>query len=118
MAAAGSSVLPQVQGRYRADITDIPPPVVPDRCFIIAISKDSARMSVIYALQLESDGCIKGRPVRLYQPNGREYIWPNKAITRERISVGSVLRCQAIGDILTYRSNTTKRRVSFIRLNF
>ena len=115
MAAAGSSVLPQVQGRCLADITDIPP-VVPDCCIIIAISKTSFRTSVIYALQLEDGGCIKGTPFRLYQPNGREYIWPNRTITRESISFGSVLRCQAIGDILTYRSNTAKRMVSFIRL--
>jgi len=99
----------EVQGDNLADIL----PVVPDCCIIIAISKASARKSVIYALQLD-DGCIKGSPFQLYQPNGREYIWSNRTITRKNISVGSVLRCLAIGDILTYRSNTAKRMVGFI----
>ena len=106
MAAAALS---EVQEGNLADIL----PVVPDCCIIIAISKASAKKSVIYALQLD-DGCIKGPPFQLHQPNGREYIWPNRTITRESISVGSVLRCQAIGDILTYRSNTAKRMVGFI----
>ena len=87
-----SSVSSEVQGGNLADMR----PLVPDRCVVVAISKANAVTSVIYALQVENDGCIKGQPFPLHQPNETKYIWQNRTITKEKISFGSVLRYQAI----------------------
>ena len=110
MTAAVSSVLSEVQENNLAHMR----PLGPNRCacVVIALSRNSRRTSFIYA-QLVNDGCIKGQPFLLHQPNGKRF-WPNRTITREKISFGTVLRCQAIGDIFTYRSNTAKRMVGFI----
>ena len=83
-------------------------------CVVVALSKNSARTSFVYALQLVNDKCIKGQPFPLHQRNGKESIWPNRTINREEITFGSILRCQAIGDIFTYLSNTAKRMVGSI----
>ena len=115
MTAAVSSVLSEVQGNNLADNLAHMRPLVPNRCtcVVIALSRNSRSTSFIYALQLVNDGCIKGQPFPLHQSKGKVF-WPNRTITREKISFGTVLRCQAIGDIFTYQSNTAKRMVGFI----
>ena len=110
MTAAVSSVLSEVQGNNIAHMR----PLVPNRCtcVVIALSRNSRRTSFFYA-QLVNDGCIKGQPLPLHQSNGKGF-WPNRTISREKISFRTVLTCQAIGDIFTYQSNTAKRMVGFI----
>ena len=86
------------------------------RCVVISISKASDRTSVIYALKLNNDGSIEGHPFRLYRPNGIEYIWLNRTITKEDISSRSTLNCYSFGDIVIYQGNTNKEKVGLIHV--